>query len=120
METKTITWTTPKGSEVNLTLQTTKVVDADGDKVEVPDWSMICTLPTTVLLSPTIAEHPTAGTCIKGDRNTWVPIAAEVLAEVRALVVAYEVERELRILATVKADRKYEAHCNRMRRAMAE
>ena len=117
---KRITWTTPKGSAVALELRTTKIVNADGDKVEVPDWALVCELPTTILITPVVAEHPTAGTCLKGDRNMWVPITVEVLSDVRALVETYETELARRIKANDEAEREYQIHHNRIRRAMAE
>jgi hypothetical protein len=116
---KTISWTTPKGTEISLTLSTEKQINCDGDKSMVPDWDLIATAGTTYFHRPIIKPHPAAGICLN-DGNKWAPIAANVLDEVKALVAEFHAERNRRIQASIKADREYAAHYNRIRRAMAE
>lgn len=116
---KTITWTTPKGTEITLTLSTEKRINADGDISMVHDWDLTAKAGTTYLHRPTIKTHPTVGICLNDGKN-WAPIASAVLDEVTALVSEFRTELDRRINANIKVDREYEAHTNRMRRAMAE
>lgn len=68
-----VRWTTPRGAVAEL---------------RYADNHLTCWVGTTCVPSPVIATHHTAGLCLHSG-NYWVPITAEVAAEVESIVAEY-------------------------------
>lgn len=69
-----VRWTTPRGAVAEL---------------RYADNHLTCWVGATCVSSPQVETHPTAGLCLH--RNTfWVPITAEIAAEVASIVAEYE------------------------------
>lgn len=122
-----IKWTTGKGTAVVLTLVTSRTVSDEGAyPVEIPAYELTCQAGDHYVTSPVVVEHPVYGTALKahygrnGVRYLVVPVVAEVVDEVRALVNEYHAEVALRAATAAGEIEQYETSRARTLRAMAE
>lgn len=114
---KRIEWTTDSGNAVCIELQTERVINADGDTATVPDWSLYCRAGAHNLYNPTIKAHATAGDCIVSG-GVWVPIPADMVASVAALLAEHRAEVVRRNATNEAAYLEHEAGHARVLRAM--
>ncbi|MBX3482564.1 hypothetical protein [Phenylobacterium sp.] len=106
--TKTISFTTARGSRIDLSLVTEAPSLAD-HTVMIPAWEMRVVINGNWQTGGWwgLVDHETVGRCIKvGD--TYIPVPADVLAEVEALIGEYVGVREARRVAAEKAEADYQ------------
>ena len=111
-----INWTTPKGSNVEMTLITTRTIThyADGDNVQVERacYDLVATVLGRTVTNPKMVTVDGAEV-LQGD-GVRIPTTAAA----RKMWTAWSTERRRRLREELAADRAYEARTAAIYRAM--